>query len=111
MQILMITLHIQTLWKMIVQVDGVIISSLPSVLAYFFWVEHVSFLLLSVLIRYIILNYSHMRRALQTIRKVHDALRVDDLSAEHIPAVKKRIMVGFIFSLMCVSILYVKNNQ
>lgn len=110
-QILTITLDIQVVKKLFIQDGSVIKLSIPPVIASYFLVEHFSILFLSVFVRYFVLKYSNIQRAIHTLWQVHKELRVDDFPAEQIPDVKTRTILGLIFVIISVSTVLAEINK
>lgn len=83
--------------------NDVIKSNIPKVFSAFLFVEHLLFVFLIDMARFMILKYSNLRCAVHLIQKVHNMLSVDNkLSFEKSLKVKRHLISGLIVTAICV---------
>lgn len=89
-------------WKFFFEDDQIRLS-VPRILTDFFYLEHVWMLLFMALVRFLLFKYPSLRKVVNIVQNVHNALGVEDFSLEGIPSVKKRIIQGLWLAFFSVS--------
>lgn len=103
--IIYIVLDLWAAWE-VFYYEGIIQSRIPSLFGIFFFLEHIHFFIIIVLTRLITLNSGRLRRVICLLKKVNNELNIESLSLSEIPKVKRRVNIGIVFILICVSELF-----
>lgn len=104
-QLVVIYFDIKISWKILFE-DAFPCLHKPTTFVIFFCSEHLFFFILVLLVRYMTLQYSHLRKAIIYTQKAHSELQVEDLPQENIPAVKRRVFVGLFLAVVFVSLIH-----
>lgn len=101
-QIFFIYFDTAVAWR-VFYTDGVQRSNVPFVFVAFMLIEHIFFFALAGTARYAISKYSHIRKVLYIVQKVHNELVVEDFPSKNKPSVTRRVILAMALSLICVS--------
>lgn len=94
------------IWNVLHEDDGVLRSHVSRIISVFVLQEHIFYIALMVMSRYVIIKYVCFRRIVYFLQKINSELMVDDMSPDDIPTVTRSVMLSIISAIVGVSSIW-----
>jgi hypothetical protein len=94
------------IWNVLHEDDGVLRSHVSRIISVFVLQEHIFYIALMVMSRYVIIKYVCFRRIVYFLQKINSELMVDDMSPDGIPTVTRSVMLSIISAIVGVSSIW-----
>ncbi len=92
------------IWNVLYEDDGVLRSHVSRIISVFVLQEHIFYVAMMVMSRYVIIKYVCFRRAVYCLQKINSELMADDtMSPDGIPTVTRSAILSMISAIVGVS--------